>query len=123
MSMPIASLPLYSASVRGSSVASLIVATWPRRMSCPLRSATTRLSNSCGILETAAQPNRALVERTVHATHRRREILRLQRLHDLRDADVRRLQLVRIDLDGQLALDLAEDLHVGHAGESRAARA
>ncbi len=67
------------------------------------------------ILETAAQTNRALVERAVHAAHRRGEVLRLKRLHHLRDADVRRLQPVRIDFDRQLALDLAEDLHVGHA--------
>ena len=67
------------------------------------------------VLETAAQANRALVERTVHPANRRREVLRLQRADDLCDADVRRLQLVRIDLDGQLALHLAEDLHVGHA--------
>src|ERR671935_225365 len=49
------------------------------------------------------------VERAVHAADRRGEVLHLQRLHDLGDADVRRLQPLRIQLDRQLALDLAED--------------
>ncbi len=69
------------------------------------------------ILETPAQANRALVEDAVHATDRSREVLQLKRLHHLGDADVRRLELVRVDFDRQLALDLAEDLHVSHAGK------
>src|SRR5437867_2810086 len=65
-------------------------------------------------LETTVQPDGALVERAVHAPDRRRQVLRLQRLYDLRDAHVCRLQPVGIDLHRELALDLPEDLHVGH---------
>ena len=67
-----------------------------------------------GILQATAKANRALVECAVHASDRGREVLRLQRLHDLRNADIRGLKPVRIDLDRQLAFHLAEDLYVGH---------
>ena len=85
-------------------------------MSCPLRSATTRLSNSAGF----SRRPRSRIARSSSAPFTRptgaARFCACERLHDLRDADVRRLQLVRIDFDRQLALDLAEDLHVGHAG-------
>ena len=41
------------------------------------------------------------------AADRRRQVLRLQRLHHLPDADARRLEVARPDLDDQLALDRA----------------
>ena len=93
-------------------------------MSWPLRSATTRFVELRRILEAAVQTNRALVERAGHAAHRRGEVL--QPGAPARPAPTLTLAAckpVRIELDGQLALDLAEHLHVGDAGDRRAARA
>ncbi len=58
ISMPTASLPLYSASVRCSSMPSSAVATSPRRTTRPPFSATTRLMKSCG---PSRRPRRRIV--------------------------------------------------------------
>ena len=49
---------------------------------------------------------------------RRRQVLRLQRLHQLNDADAGRLQIARPDLDDHLALDAAGQVDLGHAGDA-----
>ena len=56
-----------------------------------------------GILETPLESNRPLVERARHVTDRRREILQLQRLHDLPDAHTHGLQRLWLELDGRRA--------------------
>ena len=66
-------------------------------------------------VEAAAQADRALGHRLVDAADRRRQVLRLQRLHHLADADAGGLQRLRIELDGQLALDAADDADLGDA--------
>ena len=70
-----------------------------------------------GILETPLESNRPLVERARHVTDRRREILQLQRLHDLPDAHTHGLQRLWLELDRQLALLLPEDQDVGDPGQ------
>src|SRR5439155_12421764 len=47
----------------------------------------------------------------------RGEVLQLQRLYDLSNADAGGLQLRRNDLHGELALNLAERLNVRNAGD------
>ena len=69
-------------------------------------------------LETSLQTNRALVEVPVQASNRRGEILRLECLHDLVDADSRRLQRLRIQLNRHLALDAANELNLSDAWNS-----
>ena len=68
------------------------------------------------LLQPALETDRALLELTVEAAHRRREVLRLQGLHDLRDAQAGRLQVARPQLHRQLALDAADHFDLGHAG-------
>ena len=118
MSMPTASRPLKSAAVRGSSVPSCATATSPRRISRPPRCATTSCVEVGRLVETALQADGALVERAVQPADRRGEVLRLQRLHDLADADAGRLQRLRLELDGHLALDAADDADLGDAGDA-----
>ena len=69
-------------------------------------------------IEPALQPDRALVELPFEPADRRRQVLRLQRLNDLRDADARGLQVARPDLHDQLALDRANEVNGGHAGNA-----
>ena len=70
------------------------------------------------LLEPAQQADGPLVELTVQAPDRRREVLRLERLHDLRDAQAGRLQVERPQLHGELALDAADDLDLRDAGNA-----
>ena len=71
-----------------------------------------------GRVEPAEQADGALVERAVEPAHRRGQVLRLQRLHDLADADAGRLQRLRLERDGHLALDAADHAHLGDAGDA-----
>ena len=57
------------------------------------------------------------------AADRRREVLRLQRLTTSADDDAGGLQRLRSQLDGELALDAADDPHLRDAGDRRAAPA
>ena len=69
-------------------------------------------------VEPALQADGALVQLPFEAADGRRQVLRLQRLHDLPDADPRRLEVARTDLDDQLALDRAGQVHGRHAGDA-----
>ena len=84
----------------------------------PLRCETTSCANSAGDSRRPLQADRALVELALRGGPPARQVLRLQRLHDLADADARRLQRLRADLDGQLALDAADDVTFGDAGDA-----
>ena len=118
MSMPTASRPLNSAAVRGSSVPSMRLGdvAEPDQLAVALRDDDAREVG--GRVEPAEQPDGALVERAVEPPDRRRQVLRLQRLHDLADADAGRLQRLRLELDGHLALDAADHAHFGDAGHA-----
>ena len=70
-----------------------------------------------GTVDATQQPDGALIERTGDTPDGRGKVLELKRLHDLSDADSRRLQLGRNDLHGQLAVDLSEGLDVGNTGD------
>ena len=74
------------------------------------------------LFEASAQANRALVERALQPPDRRREVLCLQRLHHLSDADAGRLQRGGTQLHRHLTLDAADDLHFGDAGRLRRRR-
>ena len=56
--------------------------------------------------------------RAVQPPDRRGQVLRLQRLHDLADADPRRLERLRLQLDRHLAFDAADHAHLGDAGDA-----
>ena len=83
---------------------------------------TTSCSNSAGLGEPAAQADGALFERAVEPADRYREVLGLQRLHDLADRDAGALQRVGVELDGELALDAADDVDLATPGSARSSR-
>ena len=49
---------------------------------------------------------------------RRRQVLRLHRPHHVGDRDAGGVEPLRLELDRQLALDLALQAHVGDAGDA-----
>ncbi len=118
MSTPTASRPLNCADVRGSSAASLATAMSPRRISRPPRWATTSRPKSAGLSRRPRSRMVRSVDRLVDAADRRGQVLRLQRLDHLADADAGGLQRLRIELDGQLALDAADDADLGDAADA-----
>ena len=113
--MPTASRPLNTALVRGSSVPSNTVATWPNRIAVPLRSDTVRFAKSC------ASPSRPLrridcsSQRAVEPPNGSREILLADGLHDVGDAHAVRLQVGWMHLHRHLALDPARHAHLAHS--------
>src|SRR5258705_10138069 len=68
--------------------------------------------------KTPLQANGTLVEIPVHASNRSRQVLRLQRLHDLTDPNPRGLQRLRVELNGHLAFDSADKLYLRNAGNA-----
>ena len=68
------------------------------------------------VLEPALEPDRPFVHVAHHATHRRGEVLELERLHHLPDTHPGGLHLLRLELHRELALHLAAHRHLGHAG-------
>ena len=118
MSMPTASSSLYCAEERASSVASRTSARSPSRTMRPCDLRDRELLEIRRRIEPTLQADRALVQLPFEAAHRRRKVLRLQRLHDLPDADARRLKVARTNLDDQLALDRAGQIHRRDAGDA-----
>ena len=89
----------------------------------PLRSATTSCAKSSGVSSRPREADRALVEL---AGRRGRPAPRgsaaCSACTTCADADAGRLQRLGPELDGQLALDAADDVDLGDAGDARAAR-
>ena len=105
---------------RGSSVASRTSATSPSRTIGRPRLRDDELLEVGG-RRAGPEPDRPLLEFAFEPADRRREVLRLQRLHDLRDADAGGLQIARPDLHDQLALDAADQVHLATPGMPAAA--
>ena len=69
-----------------------------------------------GRVEPPLEPDGALLQRAVEPPDRRGQVLRLERLHHLGDADACRLHRDGLDLDRQLPFQPAHDAHLGHPG-------
>ena len=67
--------------------------------------AATIAGDALGTGQPPAQSDGALVELAVEAADWRGKVLRLQRLHDLADAESGGLQVARPQLHGELAFD------------------
>ena len=78
--------------MRGSSVPSLRLGHVAQAHEPAVALGDDQLREVGGRVEPALQADRALVERAVQPPDRRGQVLRLQRLHDLADADARRLR-------------------------------
>ena len=69
------------------------------------------------MLEATLEPNRPLLERAVHLSNGRREVLRADGIHHLIDADAECREIGRPNVYAELGAVAPDDVHLGNAGD------